>query len=316
MRSILSVKNLTKTFFSKPLFGKREIFTAVNNISFELREGEILGLLGPNGAGKTTTMQMLLGLLTPTSGSIYYFGKNLVQNRSEIIEQISFVSAYLKLPGSLTVQENLKLYSLLYNVPSPVRNERIAKNLAQFDLQEIKDRLTKNLSSGQCTRLMFAKAFLSNPKVILLDEPTAALDPDIARQVRQFIITQSKHLGVSIVLTSHNMSEVEEICDRVIVMKSGHIIATDTPQKLISVVKTTKLNLLVTHIDQAIQYAHSKKIPFTVDGQYIALEIDEQKIPDLLFDIMHSGVKYLEISIEKPTLEDYFLSIATQKNSL
>ena len=316
MNSVLQVENLSKSFLNSSFLGKKECFTAVDNISFALQEGEILGLLGPNGAGKTTTIQMLLGLLTPTSGSIHCLGKNLLSHRSAVMEQIAFVSPYSKLPGSLTVLENLKFYAFLYNVPAHLREQRIAKNLSQFALEELKDRLTKNLSAGQLTRLMLAKAFLSNPRIILLDEPTAALDPDIAVQVRRFIIEQRQNFGVSVLLTSHNMSEVEDMCDRVIVMKQGRIIAADTPKQLVAVIKTSRLSLLVTNLDKAINFAKSRQISFRVNGQHIEFDIDEREIPEFLSDIMRFGLKYLEIAIAKPTLEDYFLSIAAQKVGL
>lgn len=309
--AILTVKNLTKIFKTHRLFKKTEKFIAVDNISFELNSGEILGLLGPNGAGKTTTIQMLLGLLTPTSGSINYFGKNLSSYRSEIMQQVSFASSYLKLPGSLTVEENLNVYGKIYCLPESIRKDQINKNLEIFGLTKIKDRLSKRLSAGQLTRLMLAKAFLPNPKIILLDEPTAALDPDIAIQIRKFILSQRESLGVSVLFTSHNMAEVEEVCDRVLILKNGKILASETPAKLAATVKNSKVHLLVTaNLDHLIEYAKNKKINYKVDHNFIEIEVQEQEISNFIFDITKLEVKYTQISIDKPTLEDYFLEIS------
>ena len=186
--SLLVVDSLVKRFETRRFFSVVDTFTAVNTVSFELAKGEILGLLGPNGAGKTTIIQMLLDLLTPTSGSIQYFGKELSVHRSQILEQVSFASTYLKLPGSLTIEENLSVYAQLYGVPAKRVRERIEEKIADFDLHALRKRQSKTLSAGQLTRLMLAKAFLANPKVVLLDEPSAALDPDVALQMRRFIL--------------------------------------------------------------------------------------------------------------------------------
>lgn len=308
---VLSVNNLVKTFKTGGIFKKSESFTAVNNISFQLQDSEILGLLGPNGAGKTTTIQMLLGLLTPTSGSINYFGKDLLKDRSEIMQKVTFASSYLKLPGSLSVEENLNIYGKIYSLPTNLRKSQIEKNLDIFGLKQIRSRLTKNLSAGQLTRLMLAKAFLPEPKIILLDEPTAALDPDIAMQVRQFILDQRKNLNVSVLFTSHNMAEVEELCDRVLILKNGTILASETPAKLAATVKISKLHLVVSeNLNQLITYAQKKHLPFKIEHNSITMDIDEHQIADLIFDITKLEVKYTQISIDKPTLEDYFLEIS------
>jgi len=310
MSTLLSVKNITQIFSSRPFFGKPTEFRALDNISFDLDEGEILGILGPNGAGKTTTIQILLGLLTPTSGTIEYFGKNFNLNRAEILKYVTYLSPYLKLPGSLTVEENLTVNGMIYTMPTDVRNKMIEQNLKFFGIWHLKNALVRTLSAGQLTRLMLAKVFLSNPKIVLLDEPTAALDPDIADQVRKFILAERKQLGISIILTSHNMAEVEEVCDRVLVLKNGQILASETPQHLAEMVTIAKLHLLVTDIEKTTRFIQNKELNYFVDGQFIEIHLHEQKIPDLLSDIVRADIKYTEISIEKPTLEDYFLSIS------
>jgi len=225
---VLRVKDLTKKF------GR---FTAVDKISFEIRRGEILGLLGPNGAGKTTTIQMLLGTLTPTSGDIEYFGKDFFKHRSETLQQVNYASAYSRLPWRLTAGENLDVYARLYGVKN--RRERIDKLMREFEVSEIKNKTMDGPSAGQSTRVMLCKAFINYPKLILLDEPTASLDPDIASRVRQFLLRQQEEYQVSMLFTSHNMKEGTEVCDRVIFLKTGKIIAEDTPENLAKMVDAT-----------------------------------------------------------------------------
>ena len=218
---VLKVKNLTKEFGE---------FVAVSKVSFELKKGEILGLLGPNGAGKTTTIQMLLGTTTKTSGKIFYFGRDFDQHRSEILERVNFGSAYDEVPRRLTVWENLQVYARMYGVKD--RQKRIEMLLEEFDVMELKHKQVMSLSAGQRTRVNLCKAFINFPRVILLDEPTASLDPEIASRVRRFIVKQQNKFGVAVLFTSHNMVEVTEVCDRVIFLRQGRIIAEDTPENL------------------------------------------------------------------------------------
>lgn len=221
-------------------------FTAVDNISFELKEGEILGFLGPNGAGKTTTIQMLLGVLTPDSGSVHYFGKKFTDHREEILEQVNFSSTYTQLPWWLTVAENLTYLSYLYSIPN--RKERLAQLINTFKLEKLWRKRMRELSAGQTTRVNLAKAFLNFPKVLLLDEPTASLDPDIANYIREFLLSERKQHKISILLTSHNMAEVEQVCDRVIFINHGKIIADDTPAKLAKSINKESLEEYFLHI--------------------------------------------------------------------
>jgi ABC-2 type transport system ATP-binding protein len=225
---VLRVRDLTKRF------GR---FTAVDKISFELKKGEILGLLGPNGAGKTTTIQMLLGTLTPTGGEINYFGQDFSAHRSEILDQVNYASAYSNLPWRLTVEENLQVYARMYGVKD--RRGRIDRLLHEFDVSELRRKTMDGLSAGQKTRVTLCKAFINYPKLILLDEPTASLDPDIAARVRQFLLAQQREYSVSMLFTSHNMAEVTEVCDRVIFLKQGKIVAQDTPENLAKKVEAT-----------------------------------------------------------------------------
>ena len=303
--AILDVTGLTKKFGQ---------FTAVDNISFSLKEGKILGLLGPNGAGKTTTIQMLLGVLTPTSGTITYFGKDLNTNRSEIMEQINFSSTYTNLPWELTVEENFIFMSYLYQISN--RKERIKKIIEIFKLQEILNKQIYQLSAGQVTRVNLAKSFLNFPKVLLLDEPTASLDPDVANYIREFLLSERQNFQVSIIITSHNMAEVEEVCDRVIFINHGKIIADDTPENLARTIEISHVELLVKDgLKRTIEFCQVNNIIYRLDSRFIIVDLKEKEIPGFLRSLMDKGVFYDEISIEKPTLEDYFLQMTAKKNA-
>ncbi|MEK6910195.1 MAG: ABC transporter ATP-binding protein [Nanoarchaeota archaeon] len=217
----IEVKNLVKTF------GKVH---AVNNISFSIQEGKITGFLGPNGAGKTTTIQMLLDLVTPTSGSIKIFGKEMHENREEILGKINFCSPYVSLPGNLKVWENLYTFARLYGVKNV--KKKVEELATFFGIKKMMNKMTSSLSTGQLTRLNLAKALLNDPKLLLLDEPTSSLDPDIADRTRKLLKRIQKERKVTILYTSHNMDEVEELCDRVIFLQKGKIVDDDSPHKL------------------------------------------------------------------------------------
>jgi len=207
-------------------------FTAVDGISFSMRPGEILGLLGPNGAGKTTTIQMLLGLVTPTTGSIHMFGMDLATNRERILQQVNFSSTYISMPQSLTVEENLWVVARLYGLSEIAR--RVDAIIRKLEMKEFQHKVTRKLSSGQMTRLTLAKAFLTEPKILFLDEPTASLDPDIAEKIRVLLKEERRMSGLSILYTSHNMREMEEMSDRIIFLQHGRIVAEGTAQEIVN----------------------------------------------------------------------------------
>jgi len=225
MGAVVEVRGLTKVFNGK---------VAVDGISFHVNEGEILGLIGPNGAGKTTTLQMLLDLTTPTSGEVFIFGLPMKgrKNREHILSRVNFSSSYISLPYSLTVTENLKVFARLYTVKEA--DERIEELLKAFEIYDIKDAPIRRLSSGQITRVCLCKALLNNPRVLFLDEPTASLDPDIADKTRKHLKNIRATAGISIVYTSHNMKELEELCDRVVFMDKGRIIAQGRPEEILT----------------------------------------------------------------------------------
>lgn len=309
---MLKVSHLTKTFTSGLWpFQAHQSYTAVNNITFSLSEGEILGFLGPNGAGKTTTIQMLLGTLTPTSGEIAYFGTNFLTHREQILKKVGYASGYDKLPGRLTVVENLDVVARVYGLAEAQRRERIEKLLQAFGIEDKRHRQICTLSAGQSTRVMLAKAFIADPKVVLLDEPTASLDPDVAHEVRQFIAQQRKERAVSLLITSHNMDEVTEICDRVLVLKQGTIIADNTPQQLAQSISKVRVHLTMSSsIELAISFLNGSQRLWQAEGDRITIELDEHEIAQFLADVGKQNILYSQISIDKPTLEDYFLSVA------
>jgi ABC-2 type transport system ATP-binding protein len=200
---------------------------ALAGLSFAVAPGESLGLLGVNGAGKTTAMNLLLGLTTPTSGRVRIFGLDLWQHRIEILRQINFSSAYTNLPSNLLVWQNLSVFARLYGVPHP--KQRIDALLELLDITHLRKAVTGTLSAGESTRVNLAKALLNEPRLLLLDEPTASLDPDIADRVRKLLRRLQSETGLSILYTSHNMRDIEEVCDRLIFLHGGKVLAEGTP---------------------------------------------------------------------------------------
>ena len=220
----LEVKNLIKKFNST---------IAVNNISFEIEKNKTLGLLGPNGCGKTTSIGMMLGLITPTSGEVLINGISLnSNNRIELLSLMNFASPYIELPKKLTVKQNLEVYARLYGVKNI--KERISEMIEDLNLQKFLYKKTGELSSGQKNRVSLAKSLINKPKLLFLDEPTASLDPDIGDFVREYIEKYKKKNELTILLASHNMREVERLCNKIIMMKKGRIVDSGTCHELIS----------------------------------------------------------------------------------
>ena len=230
MNTLVNVNNLSKNFSS---------FEAVKEISFSINESEILGLLGPNGCGKTTTIGMMLGLLKPTSGEVIINGLNVEKNRINLLKKMNFISPYIELPKKLTVKENLMVYGKLYSVHDI--NNRIDYLTETLRLGEFINKKTGELSSGQKNRVSLAKAVVNDPDILLLDEPTASLDPETGDFVRTFIEKISSEKKMSILLASHNMDEVKRLCKSILMMKDGKIIDRGTPSEIIN--KHGKKNL-------------------------------------------------------------------------
>ncbi len=249
MAPIVRAENLIKSF---------DGVMAVNGISFAIQPGEILGLLGPNGSGKTTTIQMLVGVLTPDGGEITVFGKSLRAHREEILAQVNFSSSYVSLPWNLTIEENLRVFARLYGVKG--FPERMAELLQVFDLSGYRHTLTGKLSSGQLTRVFLAKALLNRPRLLLLDEPTASLDPDIADRTRQTLLALSAEEGMSILYTSHNMAEVSLMCRRVAFLHHGKILAEGTPESLTEFFGKQNLEEVFLHIARDGRVVRSEEL--------------------------------------------------------
>ena len=230
---------------------------ALLNLSFTLNQGEILGLLGPNGAGKTTAIHILLGLLTPTSGSVSVFGLSPEKHRQIISKKINFSSAYVQLPSNLKVIENLTIFSRIYNIKNP--KKKMDELLELFEVASLKNRITGALSSGEKTRLNLCKALLNDPLVLLLDEPTASLDPEMADTVRKTLKKIQKEKNIGMLYTSHNMPEVEEICDRVIFIHDGKTIAQGTPDSILKNFESNTLEQVFIKIVRSGDLISGKK---------------------------------------------------------
>ena len=222
LTTILKTENLTKKYSS---------VLAVDNLCFGLEKGTITALFGGNGAGKTTTLSMLLGLLEPTSGSIRLFDQDFIRNRYSVLDKMNFSSPYVDLPQRLTVKENLTVYAKLYGVLD--LGERIQQVSQEFRLDELLDRKVRKLSSGQKTRVSLAKALINRPKFLLLDEPTASLDPDTTSWIRDFLRNYRDTNDATILFASHDMREVELLCDDVLLMKSGKLVEKGSPTTLL-----------------------------------------------------------------------------------
>jgi len=219
----IEINNLTKQFKNA---------LAVKNISFKINKGKIIGLLGPNGCGKSTTIGMMLGLIKPTSGTVVINGQNIENNRTNLLEKMNFISPYIELPKKLTVEENLKVYGRLYGVKN--LESKISELMEKLNLTQFKKRKTGELSSGQKNRVSLAKALVNDPEILLLDEPTASLDPDVSDYIRTFIEDFASKKGTTILLASHNMNEVERLCHEVMMMKNGEIIDKGKSSDLIN----------------------------------------------------------------------------------
>jgi ABC-2 type transport system ATP-binding protein len=219
----IEINNLNKSFGN---------ILAVKNINFKIDKGTIIGLLGPNGCGKSTTIGMMLGLIKPTSGTVVINGQNIENNRTNLLEKMNFISPYIELPKKLTVEENLKVYGRLYGVKN--LESKISELMEKLNLTQFKKRKTGELSSGQKNRVSLAKALVNDPEILLLDEPTASLDPDVSDYIRTFIEDFASKKGTTILLASHNMNEVERLCHEVMMMKNGEIIDKGKSSDLIN----------------------------------------------------------------------------------
>jgi len=301
MENLLEVKNLTKIYGS---------YKAVKGVSFSVPKGNIVGLLGPNGAGKSTTIHMLLGITLSDGGQISYFGKDFYKNREASLQRINYASAYNTLQGRISVWENLMVFAKLYDIQNP--EKKISQLIEYFEIKDLVKQRFWDLSSGQKTRVILIKSLINDPELILMDEPTASLDPDIADKTLSMIENLRKDRDLSLLYTSHNMDEVTRICDEVIFLDKGKIVAQDSPLGLTKKIKNVTLKLTFdgdkTKVENFLKIEKQKHIfnkNFSVE-----ITTTEKQIPKIIVSLSKIGIWITDIEVQKPTLEDFFLQIA------
>jgi ABC-2 type transport system ATP-binding protein len=301
MENILEVKKLVKNFGS---------FRAVDGISFVVPRGGIIGLLGPNGAGKTTTINILLGLTSADSGTISYFGQDFFTHREKSLQKINFASSYNTLQGRISVWENLLVFAHLYQITNP--KKKILDLVEYFEVGELLNKRFWDLSAGQRTRANLIKSLLNDPELILMDEPTASLDPDIADKTLSLIEELKKERDLSLLFTSHNMDEITRICDEVIFLDHGRIVAQDTPLGLTKRIASAELRLIFEGDQKPIiKILQGFDQPFKFQNKNTVLvDTTEKLIPQIIYKFSEEKINITDIEVFKPTLEDVFLQIA------
>jgi ABC-2 type transport system ATP-binding protein len=302
MTAAIQVHNLTKQFND---------LVAVNQISFDIQQGEIFGLLGPNGAGKTTTLSMLATMQKPTSGLATVQGKDIGKDQDGVRKAIGIVFQDQSLDEELTAGENMDFHGRLYRLPPEIRKQRIDELLSLVELRERKNDIVKTFSGGMRRRLEIARGLLHHPSVLFLDEPTLGLDPQTRNHLWQYIATLSKEKNITIILTTHYMEEADRLCDRIAIIDQGTIIALDTPQNLkngiggdIITVKTPDFETASQILNESCTYL----VETYQDDVRVRLQNAEQHISEIITILARHQISITSVSIHKPTLEDVFLS--------
>lgn len=284
-----------------------KLFSALDKVSLEVKEGEVFGLLGPNGAGKTTLLNIMVKLLLPDEGTVRILGQDIFQNE-KVLEKVNFVSGDSKFHWTLRVRDILHFYGRSYHLPDEVRRKRVEELLDFFDIRKVSHRRFSHLSTGERMRLMFAKAMLNRPKVLLLDEPTLGLDPSIAIKVRQEIKRVNKKYGTTILLTSHYMHEVEQLADRVAFIYGGKIVDIGTVERVKR--KRFAWYQVEIKVKKIVNKRSLEKKGFTVSGRVLKKQLKTgENISSLLSFLHKKGYSVLEVNTKKPSLEDYFVRI-------
>jgi ABC-2 type transport system ATP-binding protein len=309
MKSIISIKNLSKTF------GK---FTAVNNISFTVNEGELFGLLGPNGAGKTTTINMLSTLLKPTSGKAMVAGFDVSRQKDAVRNNIGIVFQEPALDGRLTGRENLEFHAMMYGMKKEERTNKINEVLELVELSDKANVLVDNYSGGMKRRLEIGRGLIHNPNVLFLDEPTIGLDAQTRRHIWDYIKKLNKESKVTIILTTHYMEEADYLCNRVAIVDKGRIVAMNTPEKLKDVLGGDILTLEVAGnaerlLKEVSKMKCVKKIKLVENSMIITVVKGEKRIPEIIARARKIKVSIASVNLHKPSLEDVFLHF-TGKN--
>ncbi|MFH1317187.1 MAG: ABC transporter ATP-binding protein [Candidatus Woesearchaeota archaeon] len=309
----IEVRNLKKSYGR----GSNRI-TAVNNISFSVKKGEIFGLLGVNGAGKTTTINILTGLLKKDQGNIRIMGLDPEKDWEEVKNKVNVSTAYYPLSDVLTVRQNLLIYAKIYNVKN--HKEKINNLIGQFDLVKLANTKLISLSSGERTRVVLCKGLINDPQVLFLDECTVGLDPDIAEKTRRYIKKYQKESGCTILFTSHYMYEVEELCDRIAFMEKGKIIQIATSDQLKKSIKKSTIEISVKKDvlglkkfleDENIDVLFQKNHTLVFEVSY-----EKDQIYRIMNKIFSKGFLLSDLHIKKPTLDDIFIKFARRENEV
>lgn len=303
----VKVENLTKKFGE---------FTAVDNISFDIENGEIFGLLGPNGAGKTTTISILATMAKPTSGRAEINGFDIIKDEDGVRKSIGIVFQDQSLDEELTAWENMDFHGRLYRIPKDVRTERIDELLILVGLNERRNDLVKTFSGGMRRRLEIARGLLHRPKVLFLDEPTLGLDPQTRNYLWEYIEKLNQDYGISVIITTHYMDEADRLCNRIGIIDKGKIVALDTPENL---KKTIGGDMITVKSPDYSDKLSGLKDPWIeniekYEGFFtIALENAEEHLTEIIETLIRSGIKINSVSVHKPTLEDVFLHYTGRK---
>ena len=285
---------------------------ALKGVSLSVERGEIFGLLGPNGAGKSTTINILLGLILADSGRIEVFGQDFAQHGLAIRRRMNVAAAFTSLNGVLTVRENLRVYAHIYGVKN-VRS-KIDDLLERFEITDLGNKKLQYLSSGQHTRVTLCKGLINDPELLLLDECTVGLDPDIAEKTRRALKDFQRDKHTTILFTSHNMNEVEELCGRIAFLSQGQILRIDTTEHLTRLIPQQTLTIRLHPGSPTTPFLHSNALPpvdFVTDSTLrFVLDNAEQQLDAILRQLTHSGATILDVQLARPTLEDVFIKVA------
>ncbi len=314
--AVLRVKNLKKTYPGK----RGEYHQALRGVSFDIEKGEIFGLLGPNGAGKSTTINILIGLLSADSGAIEIFGKDFSEHHLLIRNQMNIATAYAQLPIRLSVAENLRVFSYFYKVHE--REKRINELIELFGITHLRTMQIGQLSAGQKTLVNICKSLLNEPRLLLLDEPTASLDPENALRVRTVLQDMQKKNGMTILWTSHDMPEIEEVCDRIAFLLNGKIEVIDTPEHLVQLITTQAITFVFPSIaiaEMACGILWPKGITCVKQEHRIVTLVvphKEGSVRQVLRILHEKKIDFLDMHSTRPALEEVFLSMAERQRTL
>lgn len=299
--SAVNIINVSKKFKER-----KKVVLALKNVNLEIKKGEIFGLLGPNGAGKTTLLSIILGILSPDYGQVLVMGED-VHKKRDIMEKMNYVSGETRFHWVLTVKDVLNFYGMSYGITRKELQKRINQLLDFFEIRDIAQRKFDSLSTGERMRLVFAKALLNKPRILLFDEPTLGLDPQIAIKVRKEIKKINQKLKTTILLTSHYMQEVESLCDRIAFINEGKIMDVGSVEK----VKRSRFSTytLIMEVEKIKDLHHLIRRGFKIKDNKIHITLSfEDSLNDILSFFSQNGYKILDLQIKKPTLEDYFIT--------